>query len=99
MQIYSIDIKGERVFYASNCGGTLIRGDVVMSAAHCFKTRFSFNSNYSDVPFQPNVYHPTLESTLFVFAGVHDHTTLSYLTEMQPYPSVRLTVEQIIKVN
>ena len=78
------------------CGGTLIRPNVVLTAASCLSTQFS-NGNQSKVPFSANAYYPTFESTFDVYAGIHN---LSFLQTSwnPPVPGVRRQVTKIVKV-
>ena len=79
------------------CGGTLIRPNVVLTAAHCIGTEFEFK-NGQFIPYTPNSDFPTFESTLDVYAGLHDKSTINSSRDV-PLPAVRVKVSKIIMVS
>ena len=94
-QTYSINSNGNKISSTYRCGGTLIRKNVVMTAAHCFRTAFKFSSM---VQYTPNSYNPTIESTFSIYLGLHDTSLISSSTGDVSAPAGRFFVSKIIPV-
>ena len=81
---------------AYSCGGTIMRSNVVLTAAHCINNAFRISDSVT-INFTPNSFYPTLESTFAIYAGIHDQSFLD-TTINPPAPGVRVGVSKIVRV-
>lgn len=75
VQSYSISTSSGKLRVSYKCGGTLIRGNVILTAGHCLNYVFDFSSN-GKVTYTPNSDFPTIESTYSIYLGLHDISSL-----------------------
>ena len=84
------------VTFRSNCTGTLINSDTVLTAASCIVNFFDywFNGTAYLIRVEPNDCYPSIESMYTIYAGVNDiNQSFLYQTFIQ-----QRAVEQIITV-
>lgn len=78
---FSMTINNEIYNYDfdTNCGGTLLNRDTVLTAAHCIVTHvfFSYGSRLIEYQVKPNQFFPTDESMYTVYLGMHSKSNLS----------------------
>ena len=89
-------INNELAASAFFCGGTLIRRDVVMTAAHCLMNQFVYKNSFID--YAENEFNPSVESLYSVFAGAHNISTIASTNE-PPKGVVRASVVRVVRVN
>lgn len=78
---------------SSMCGGSLISRNVVLSAAHCYNTRttFDYNGNRYPVNVVTNAYHPTIGSMYTVYLGIQNFTQSTVSPVVSPAVKVNVT--------
>ena len=69
----------------------------MLTAAHCLQTNFTGFFG-EEIPYKPNSYYPTFESTISVYAGVQDISFIKN-SSTPPSPGIKIAVAKVIKVS
>ena len=101
----TVFLKREYKYYRSknvlvenfSCAGTLIRRNVVLTAAHCMEDVFYDDNNDISAIYEPNEFHPTAESTYALYGGLFNLENIENISEIK-YPIVKMTVLKAIRV-
>ena len=84
------------------CGGTLINGYTVLSAAHCIVDSFDKTINGTSYSFliyhTNNPYNPTFQSMFKIYLGAHN-ISFVFNGASPPSPTVMYNVSDVIPVN